>query len=315
MVDPMNWFYAGRDTLMTHQMLSQIDIGRNRFHRHPLYRRWSHYAYNNPIAQYAELLTERFAEYGPALTILLPLMFALAALLFGKDGFTVAFTLTAIVFLAAAVVVILGSLCVAAGLSAYAVARERLEGRWDLIMLIPKDRSSILWMRVSSILNPYRPTMITFEVLQNALAMLAVFVVSLNDVDDSRLGICLAFFIPALFLLTWERHQDYALAVAMGAFLGLKYDDRRAFSISLAGVGFILMARAVFVMVAYGISTPPGGMDVIVPSLIGGVTMLPMAGIPLWACAVGGFSYFAAREAAIAYFRHASLHLMDNPPL
>lgn len=314
MVNPIHFIYTGaKDSLFTQKMLNQLDIGRNRFHRHPLYRRWSHYAYNNPIARRAELAAEKIAEYGPSLLVVVPFMFGLAALFFGKEGFAVAVTLTTILFVLVSMVVLVGALCLAAGLSAFAIARERLEGRWDLVMLIPKDRSTVLWMRVSSILHPYSPMMVTFEVLQNALALVAVFVVALSNVNDSQLGVCLTFFIPALFLLTWERHQDYALGVVVGTFMGLKYDERRAFSLSMSGVGFILAARMAFVMIAYGISTPPGGLEVTIPALIGGITVLPMVGVPMWSCVLVGTIYFGLRELAIAYFRHAALRLVDDP--
>lgn len=315
MINPLEFVYPGTNALFTKRMLNQLDIGRNRFHRHPLYRRWSHYAYNNRIARNAELLSEKIAEYGPSLLVLIPLLFGLSALLFGKDGFAVVVTLTGILFVLVSMVVLVGALSIATGLSAWAVARERLEGRWDLVMLIPKDRSSVLWMRVSSILHPYRPMMITFEILQNALAMIAVFIVALQNVNDSRLGICLAFFIPALFFLTWERNQDYALGVVVGAFMGLKFDERRAFSLSLTATGFIIALRMAFVMIAYGISTPPGGFEVVIPGFIGGMTMTPMAGIPLWACAIAGGLYFLVRELAIALFRRSVTRLIDDLPV
>ncbi|KAB2904786.1 MAG: hypothetical protein KJ064_18330 [Anaerolineae bacterium] len=313
MVNPLHIFYIGKDTLFTRQMLRQLDIGRNRFHRHPLYRRWSHYAYNNPVARNAERMAEKIAEYGPSLTIIIPLMFGLSALLFGKQGFAVAVSVTAALFALLSLVVLVGALSLATGLSAWAVARERLEGRWDLVMLIPKDRATVLWMRVSSMLHPYRPMMVTLEVLQNGLAIVAVFIVAIGNVDDSRLGVCLAFFIPALVLISWERYQDYALGVVSGTLMGLQFDDRRAFSLSLAATGFIIALRMAFVMIAYGISTPPGGFETVVPGFIGGVTVLPMVGIPLWACLVVGSVYVALREAVIALLWRASLRLIDNP--
>ncbi len=314
MVNPLHIFYIGKDTLFTRQMLRQLDIGRNRFHRHPLYRRWSHYAYNNPVARNSEKASEKIAEYGPSLTIVIPLFFGLAALLFGRQGFTVAVSITAMLFVLVALIVLVGSLGLATGLSAWAVARERLEGRWDLVMLIPKDRATVLWMRVSSMLHPYRPMMVTFEVLQNALALISVFIVAIGNADDSRLGVCLAFILPAIVLISWERYQDYALGVAVGTFLGLNFDDRRAFSLSLSATGFIIALRMAFVMIAYGISTPPGGFETVFPGFIGGMTVLPMVGIPLWACITIGASYVIVREIAIALFCRASLRLMDNPP-
>jgi hypothetical protein len=151
-------------------------------------------------------------------------------------------------------------------------------------------------------------------VVQNVLALLSVFIVAIGNADDSRLGVCLAFILPALVLISWERYQDYALGVAVGTFLGLNFDDRRAFSLSLSATGFILALRMAFVMIAYGISTPPGGFEMVFPGFIGGMTLLPLAGIPLWACAAVGISYVIVREAAIALFCRASLHVMDNPP-
>lgn len=309
----LNLLSVGWRSLSSNKVLRQLDVSYNRFYRHPLYRRWSIHAYEHPMAALAEKLPEKIGEVLTMSIVGIPLLALAVQVLFGSSMFAVLTAMLGAAVLVTVLVVSVLALALGALLAAMSVAQERGAGRWDLIMILPDDRSNLMLMRISSIIYPYRPFLITIEVLQNVIALLAVAIVGVAvDNNEQMMSLCLLYFLPSLFVLSWERRQDYALSLMVGGLVGVVYDGRRAFSMALVGTGLLVSLRMMVVLAAFGAGGTSTEFSAVIPALIGGPALIPMIGVQPWAALGFMLFYYAAREALISAVWRTTIWQMQD---
>src|SRR5574341_996696 len=101
--------------LRSNWMLRQLDVSYNRFHRNPLYRRWSMKAYDHPAAHHAEAVPEKVTEILTMLIFGIPFGALVIQLLLGREMFMI------MAYIIGAVILTLALLLSIAGLVASAL--------------------------------------------------------------------------------------------------------------------------------------------------------------------------------------------------
>jgi len=279
----------------------QMLLTRSQFARHPLYRYWNHRAFRTRYATLADLIPDHIAQILPIVVMLTPFVGIFITVIFGTGVFrafllTVVFVLLSLVLVLAAVVPLL-----TAAVAALSLMLEHRAGRWDLLMLIPHERPAVLVMRLSSMLYPYRPLTSTADVLQSLAAISAAVVVNAAaaNTDDTLLAACFFFILPSLFLLTWERRQDYALSVAIGGMAGVSRQNALGFA--LGGAALMLATRLMFALLIFSVAGRPShSFNTIIPLFVGGPAMMPMLGFGLDSAVLLLALYYGLRELLIA---------------
>ena len=201
------FFWYGWQHSPTGALIVQLNRSRMNFRQHPLYRRWSDAAYEHRLAYLAESVPGHVAQFLPVALLFGPFLPFVVVIIFGASVFN-AFLIALLIFLiAVALLIASADGMLAAGLTAGSLNQERESGRWELLMLIPEDRMSVVIMRVSSMLMPYRPLVGTMDFLQTVAAFIAALILSgrATETDSNLLGLCMLFFLPSLLLLGWER--------------------------------------------------------------------------------------------------------------
>ncbi|NJL96110.1 MAG: hypothetical protein HC915_21460 [Anaerolineae bacterium] len=298
--------------LASNRLLRQLDVSYNRFYRHTLYRYWSQMDYSTWLARMAEQLPSKIGEGLTLLIVAVPFAALTLQVLFGATIFSTVSTLFGVGTFAAALLVSVAGMSVATVMSAQAIAAERQSGRWDLLMMLPRERSSILLMRLSSILYPYRPLIVTFDILQSIAALFSVGLVALFwEVDNQLISLCIVYTVPVWLLLSWERRQDYALSMLVGAMAALVSLQRRTLIPAMVGVLLLLAYRLMMTLLAFGVAGFAPHLVMLLPGIIGGPAVLPMVGVPFgWSLVFIGL-YFASREGVLLVLWRATLHQMD----
>jgi hypothetical protein len=310
----MKLWHPNMDTLSTRRVLHDLTIIRMRFHSHPLYRRWSHSAYDSRLAYWAEEIPDQVSRILPTFFFVSPFLAMLVGILFGLDTLETVFEIVSIIFLILMLIVAAMGPVLAAGIAAGALAHERVAGRWDILMLIPNDRMSVVLMRISTMLFPYRPLVATLDILQTLSAILLVMVLNTQSLrgDASTLGACFLFFVPSLFLLTWERRQDYAFSVVMGSYSGIVQQPDKALGWALGGSVLMLGIRGLVGMLAVGLSPTTNGLSAALPAFVAGPGVLPMLGVHLDVTLVLLVLYYGAREIAITLLWRKSVERVED---
>ena len=305
---------ASWESSPTGRIFQQMLLTRVRFYRHPLYRRWSHSAYESRMAYLAEVIPEWLSHIIPLLFLVGPFVALFVAILFGTTVFNFFLLITGIILVTATLILASAGMVSSAALAAFSVVDEREAGRWELLMLLPHDRVSVLIMRISSMLYPYRPLISTLDVLQTLTAFMAAIIINAgsDSLNNDLLGACFIYFIPTLFMLTWERRQDYAISIALGAYAGLTRREQNALGLSLGGSTIMLAIRALIGMLAFGLSSRVNSFGVVLPVFIGGPAMMPVVGIPLSYSLLLLVLYYTTREFAITALWRASMRRITD---
>ena len=301
--------------LSSTRLLRKLDVSRSRFYRHPLYRRWSAQAYSHRWAHLAEALPEKISQYTIVILLVVPLLALLIQVLLGEDIFDIFVVLFGVTGFLMAIVMSISGVGLASSLASMSVAAERSEGRWDLLMMLPNDRASVLLMRIASMLYPYRPLIATFDVLQGAVAFMSVLAVTLavDMRNDDLISLCFVYILPCIALLIWERRQDNVLSLVTGAFAGLFYGSKNALSMAMIGTGLLLAFRLMIVLGAFAAMGRSAHLLTLLPALIGGPAMLPVIGLPFWGSIGFIVAYYAVREVIIGVVWQAVVQRMrDN---
>jgi len=296
-------FFSRWEHSATGGLIMQLNRSRMNFRQHPLYRRWSDAAYNHKFAYLAETVPNQVAQALPVTLIFGPFLPFLVVIIFGTSVFKAFLVALAIFLVAFALLIASADSMLASGLTAGSLTVEREAGRWELLMLIPDDRMAVVIMRVASMLMPYRPLVGTMDLLQTVFAFVAALILSgrATEQDSNLLGLCMLFFLPSLFLLGWERQQDFALGVSLGVFTGLMKKERLALAISLSSGAGIVFVRLMVAMIAVGVAPTAHGFWVALPVCIAGPAMLPMMGTPVLVFIPILLVYYGVREYVIRY--------------
>jgi hypothetical protein len=266
-------------------------------------------------AAWADQLPELIAQVLPVIFMGGPVLVAILGLAFGQDLFQALLSASFTSYVAALLLVSLLAPLLSAGLAGLSLIQERQAGRWDLMLLMPYDRMALLIMRVSTFLFPYRPLLGLFELLQTLGAVLLIFGLTLVQADATAqpiVGTCFFFLGPCLFLMHWERRQDYALGVAIGTLAGLGRSESQALGWTLGGVGLILGGRAMLGILALAYAPLPLSTAGGVAAFAAGLTALPLFSVP-WAVVLplwGG--YFLGRELLIRWLWRATQGLLEG---
>lgn len=284
----------------TGRVMRQLTLARIRFSSHPLYRRWSMQAYEGRLARWAEIIPDLTAQYLPVIFMVAPLSLGIIALLFGTQMFQAVATILLLLFMVGVLVVSSAAPMIAAGVAAFALSKEREAGRWELLLLMPYDRAAVLMMRISTMLFPYRPLITTLDILQTIAALLLAVGLNAGSMSDDNasqiMGACFLFILPSLFMLTWERRQDYAASVALGAFAGVHPKESHALGWALGGSSSMVLLRAFIALIALAFSPLRNGLGTFLPAFVAGPAILPMLGVPLSLTVVLWVAYYGLRE-------------------
>jgi hypothetical protein len=266
------------------------------------------------MAYWAEEIPDQVSRILPTFFFVSPFLAMLVGILFGLDTLETVFEIVGIIFLILMLLVASMGPVLGAGMAAAALAYEREAGRWDILMLIPNDRISVVLMRISTMLFPYRPLVATLDILQTLSAILLVMVLNTQTLheDASTLGACFLFFVPSLFLLTWERRQDYAFSVVLGSYSGIAQPPERALGWALGGSAMMLGIRGLVGMLAVGLSPTSNGLNAALPAFVAGPGVLPMLGVQLDVTIVLLILYYGAREIAITMLWRKSIERVED---
>lgn len=302
------------ENLSSTRLLRKLDVSRSRFYRHPLYRRWSAQAYSHRWAHLAESLPEVLSQYSLALMLVVPLAALFIQVILGATIFNLILTVFGVSGLMLAITTSVAGVGLASALAAISVAQERSEGRWDLLMMLPGDRPSVLLMRIASMLYPYRPLIATVDILQSAIAFLSVIAVTvLVDMNNEELiSMCFVYMLPCMILLTWERRQDHVLSLVGGGFTGLFYSSKQALSMAMTSAGLLLAFRVMFVMAAFAAIGRSAYLVTMLPALIGGPAMLPIINLPFWESLGFILVYYTLREVIIGIIWQIMVRRMQD---
>lgn len=297
----------------TNFMLHQIRLARIHANHHPLYRRWSMEAYEGRLAYWAEVIPEHLIQYLPVIFMASPFGALFLAVAFGKATVEAVFGLLALITLI--LIILIASLgpVLGAGIAALSLVVERQAGRWDLLMMIPRDRMSVLLIRISTIQFPFRPLIGTIDILQTLSAISLAFFLNIGRAEDTNiLSSCFFFLLPSLLVLTWERRQDYALSLAIGAYAGLHYPEDKALGWALSSSGAMVALRGFLAIMALGLSPHPNGWGTVLPAFVAGPAVLPMLGVHLLRVALLWALYYGLREIVIIWLWRASEHRVEG---
>lgn len=289
------------ENMRTGYILRQLDLSRFYFHRHPLYRRWRSEAYRAPLAYIAQEIPDKINIIIPWMLLILPTGALMVGLIGGASAFSTLIALVGFFMLGIGLFVAALGTMLTIGLVTKALGEEHRAGRWDLLMLMPYDRASVVVMRAASMLHPYRPLISMLDLIQTGVAMLlALYINGQADTFDNNLvGICTAFWLPTLFILTWERRQDYALAVGVGVLLGMNDKPHNSLSMALGSGVVSLGLRLIFGLLAVGLAPNANGFGVLLPTVLAGPGMLFMMGVTPIISAALLIVYYLGREALI----------------
>lgn len=285
----------------TGQVTRELRQSRIRFYRHPLYIRWTRDAFGSRLALLADAIPDWLVNIVPTLMVFLPVTALVIAILFGVQTFTAVMSIFALMVVGLAVGVGTVGTPITAGVAAAALVGEQRSGRWEMIMMMPYDRTHVMVMRLSSMIYPYRTLITSIDLLQTFFALVVAMYLSgsASSTDSILVGTCVIFAVPSLILLSWERRQDFALSVAIGAWAGLFGREQSTKIAVTTGTGLILVSRAIIGLLAIGFAPNAHGFALMLPIFIAGPAMLPMMGIALeWAIPLL-LLYYGGREIAI----------------
>jgi hypothetical protein len=155
-------------------------------------------------------------------------------------------------------------------------------------------------MRISTMLFPYRPLITMLDVLQTLAALCLAIGLNAGTMSEENasqmMGACFLYLLPSMFILTWERRQDYAMSVALGAFAGIHPKESHALGWALGGSSSMVMLRAFIALVALALSPLRNGFGTFLPAFVAGPAMLPMLGVPLQLTLILWAGYYGLRE-------------------
>lgn len=295
------WLSRTWEASPTGQVIYQLNRARFYFNRHPLYQRWIKESFEARAATWAQEVPDFLLNYIPMTLLIAPFIPLGGVIFFGVSVFTTIIGLMVLIFLVGSLLFASIGNLLTAGLTASTLSHERQSGRWELLMLLPHDRVAILAMRISSRLVPYQAVIGMINLIQSLCTFIVAGALTAGaaSMTDNTTAICLLWLLPTLFLLSWERRQDYAFSVTAGLFGVMRQAGQDSWGVAFIIPTLILIGRGLMGLLGVALAANVHGFWAVFPTILGGPAMLPVMGVPMPLAIALLSAYYGLREVVI----------------